>query len=153
MQCAVIEYARNVCLLKDANSTEFDEETAHPVIDLMPGQRNVEDKGASMRLGDYACELKSGTKVAGIYQRRQIHERHRHRYEVNNQYSTRLEEGGMVLCGRNLELNLVEMIELPGHPWFIGVQFHPELKSRIIQAHPLFRDFMRAAVEHKAQSI
>ena len=150
LQCAVIDFARNVCDLKNANSSEFDSECKYPVIDLMQGQKNVKSKGATMRLGSYICKLKDGTKAYKAYGNKEdIHERHRHRFEVNNQYRQQLEEGGIVISGENPKLNLVEMIEVKDHPWFVGVQFHPELKSRIVKAHPLFRDFIAAAVEKK----
>ncbi|MBI5648684.1 MAG: CTP synthase [Ignavibacteriae bacterium] len=145
MQCAVIEYARNVCGLKDANSAEFDD-TATNVIDLMLEQKSIQTKGGTMRLGAYPCVLKRGSKAAEAYGRRQIDERHRHRYEVNNQYRSVLEEHGLVFSGTSPDEMLMEMIELPEHPWFVGCQFHPELKSRAIDPHPLFRNFVRAAV-------
>jgi len=149
LQCAVIEFARDVCQLKTANSTEFNKRTKYPVIALMPDQRKVYQKGATMRLGDYPCEIKSGTHAALAYGKRLIHERHRHRYEVNNQYRIELETKGLVVSGVNKDLDLVEMIELPDHPWFVGVQFHPELKSRVISAHPLFREFIGASIIYK----
>ena len=148
LQCAVIDFARNICGLEKANSTEFHKRTKYPVVDLMPGQRQVRTKGATMRLGTYSCSVKSGTNLSKAYRKRTIQERHRHRYEVNNKYRKLLEENGLVLSGLNNKLNLVETIEIQEHPWFVGVQFHPELKSRIIKAHPLFREFISAAVNY-----
>lgn len=145
LQCAIIEFARSICNLPKADSSEFKKRTSTPVIDLMHGQRKVKSKGATMRLGEYSCEVKSKTKVYSAYKKRVISERHRHRYEVNNEYRQLIEDKGMIVCGINKDLDLVEMVELPDHPWFVGVQFHPELKSRVIQAHPLFRDFIAAA--------
>ncbi len=149
LQCAVIEFARNICGLKKANSTEFDSKTPYPVIDLMESQRMVKKKGGTMRLGAYKCELKSGSQVFMEYRKKKISERHRHRWEVNNRFRTKLEKNGLIVSGWNPELNLVEIIELKDHPWFVGCQFHPELKSRVLKAHPLFRGFIRASVEYK----
>jgi CTP synthase len=146
LQCAVIEFARNACKLDGANSTEFEKNTRFPVVDLMESQRAIKAKGGTMRLGAYDCEIKRGTKAFIAYNKTKISERHRHRWEVNNRYRRRLLKYGMVISGVNNELNLVEMIELKNHPWFVGTQFHPELKSRINSAHPLFRDFVKAAV-------
>ena len=148
LQTAVIEFARHVCGIKNASSTEFKKRTSAPVIDLMEGQKKVKRKGATMRLGAYACEVKSGTKTYKAYRKKIISERHRHRYEVNNKFRKVLEKHGMILSGINPDLNLVEIIELPDHPWFVASQFHPELKSRVNRAHPLFRDFVKAAVIH-----
>jgi len=148
LQCAVIEFARNVCGLKDANSTEFDKKTPYPVIDLMESQRAIKRKGGTMRLGSYSCDLKPKTETAREYRKKYITERHRHRWEVNNRYRNRLEDHGLVVSGINTELNLVEIIEYPDHPWFIASQFHPELKSRLNGAHPLFRGFIGAAVTY-----
>ncbi|MBC8214741.1 MAG: CTP synthase [Candidatus Marinimicrobia bacterium] len=147
LQCAVIDFARNVCDIKKANSTEFFK-TTQPVIDLMHGQKNVTKKGATMRLGAYDCDVKSGTNASSAYGKRKIEERHRHRYEVNNKYRDKLEKCGIIFSGINPNLDLVEMIEIPEHPWFVGVQFHPELKSRVVKAHPLFRDFIAATVNY-----
>ena len=147
LQCAIIDFARNVCDLKNANSTEFDPKCAYPVVDLMPGQKDVASKGATMRLGSYICEVKAGTKAYDAYGEGMIEERHRHRFEVNNQFRIQMEEAGLVISGANPELKLVEMIEVQKHPWFVGVQFHPELKSRIVKAHPLFRSFIAAVVQ------
>jgi len=148
LQCAVIDFARNVCGLKDANSTEFDKKTPYPVIDLMESQRAIKRKGGTMRLGSYSCDIKPKTGTAREYRKKHITERHRHRWEVNNRYRKRLENHGLVVSGINTELNLVEIIEYPDHPWFIASQFHPELKSRLNGAHPLFRGFIGAAVTY-----
>jgi len=148
LQCAVIDFARHVCGLTGANSTEFDPDAKYPVIDLMESQRAIKAKGGTMRLGAYECQLTAGSKAFKAYRTHKISERHRHRWEVNNRYRQRLEKNGLKISGTNLDLNLVEIIELPDHPWFVGSQFHPELKSRINHAHPLFRDFVGAAVEH-----
>ena len=147
LQCAVIEFARNVCKMKGANSTEFNSKTQYPVIDLMESQRATKIKGGTMRLGAYECEVKIGTKTYSAYKKKKISERHRHRYEVNNRYKKTLEKNGLVFSGINQELRVVETIEVKNHPWFIASQFHPELKSRINKAHPLFREFIKAAVK------
>jgi CTP synthase len=152
LQCAVIDFARYVCGLEGANSTEFNRRTKYPVIDLMESQRAIKRKGGTMRLGAYDCELKSGTKAYKAYHKKRISERHRHRWEVNNRYRQRLEKNGLVISGVNSELNLVEMIELENHPWFVAGQFHPELKSRVSAAHPLFRDFVGEAVKYHLKS-
>jgi len=151
LQCAVIEFARNVCGLEMANSTEFNPKTPAPVIDLMESQRAVKRKGGTMRLGSYDCEIQVGTKAYAAYRKKKISERHRHRWEVNNRYRNRLARNGMVFSGINRELNLVEIIEIPDHPWFVAGQFHPELKSRVGKAHPLFREFVKASVQYKLQ--
>ncbi|MBA7485254.1 CTP synthase [subsurface metagenome] len=148
LQCAVIEFARNVVGLAGANSTEFNARTQHPVVDLMETQVGVRQKGGTMRLGAYSCEVKTGTRAFAAYRSRKISERHRHRYEVNNAYREQLEKHGMVFSGLNPDLNLVEMIEMPDHPWFVAGQFHPEIKSRLVRAHPLFREFIKAAVKY-----
>lgn len=148
MQCAVIEFARNVCGITDANSAEF-KRTRHPVIHLMPDQERVEHKGGTMRLGAYPCVLQTGTKAHRAYSQELIFERHRHRYELNNAYRPTLEEHGMVMSGVSPDNRLVEIIELERHPWFVGVQFHPELKSRAVSGHPLFVHFVRAALRSK----
>ena len=148
LQCAVIEFARNVCRMKGANSTEFNSKTQYPVIDLMESQRAIKIKGGTMRLGAYECEVKIGTKTYSAYKKKKISERHRHRYEVNNRYKKTLEKNGLVFSGINHELRVVETIEVKNHPWFIASQFHPELKSRINKAHPLFREFIKAAVKN-----
>lgn len=147
LQCAVIEFARNVCGLKKANSSEF-RNTNFSVIDLMPEQKSIKGMGATMRLGAYPCIIQSGTKAFSAYKTDFISERHRHRYEVNNKFRRTLAEHGMVFSGLSPDRELVEMIELPGHPWFLGCQFHPELKSRATKAHPLFREFVKAALKY-----
>ena len=144
LQCAVIEFARNVVGLKDAHSFEFDQASPHPVICLMDEQRNVITKGGTMRLGSYVARLGSDSRAAMVYGSSEITERHRHRYEVNNDYRSRLGEKGLAFSATSLDGKLVEMIELPGHPWFVGSQFHPELKSRPTRAHPLFASFVEA---------
>lgn len=149
MQMAVIEFARNVMGYNDAHSTEVDPYTTHPVIDLMPDQANLDKMGGTMRLGKCACELKEGTFAAKAYDKKLIYERHRHRYEFNNKYLEDMQNAGMTIAGVNPERNLVEIVELKDHPWFVGVQFHPEFKSRPNNPHPLFRDFIGAAIEKK----
>jgi CTP synthase len=149
MQLACVEFARHVGGLERANSTEIDPSTPHPVVDLMPDQRGVTDKGATMRLGAYPCLLKTGTRAAEAYGSTEISERHRHRWEINNNYRDLLEKHGMVLSGVSPDGRLVEMIELPQHPYFVGCQFHPEFKSRPRLPHPLFARFIRAAVERQ----
>ena len=144
LQCAVIEFARNVVGLKGAHSFEFDQASPHPVICLMDEQRNVITKGGTMRLGSYVAKLRSDARAAKVYGSSEITERHRHRYEVNNDYRSRLGEKGLAFSATSLDGKLVEMIELPGHPWFVGSQFHPELKSRPTRAHPLFASFIEA---------
>jgi CTP synthase len=151
MQCAVIEFGKNVLGLELPNSTEIDPETPNPVIDLMEGQKNVTIKGGTMRLGAYTCELKKNSNIYKIYGKQKIHERHRHRYEFNNNYLPEYEKNGMVAVGINPELNLVEVVEIPDHPWFIGTQFHPELNSSVLNPHPLFVSFVKAALEHKKE--
>jgi len=145
LQCAVIEFARNVCNLENANSSEFKKKTKHPVIDLLPEQREIKAKGGTMRLGAYPCILNTNSKAYEAYQKVVISERHRHRYEVNNLYREILEKHGMIFSGLSPDEKLVEIIEIADHPWFVAGQFHPELKSRAIKAHPLFREFVRAA--------
>ena len=150
LQCAVIDFARHVCGMKGANSTEFNKKTKFPVIDLMESQRAIKIKGGTMRLGAYDCEIKPGTKTYTAYrQKKKISERHRHRYEVNNRYRNKLEKNGLIISGINKDLGVVEAIEVPDHPWFIAGQFHPELKSRVNKAHPLFREFIKAAVKNQ----
>lgn len=151
MQCAVIEYSRNVCNLKNANSTEFNPDTPYPVIDMMPDQKHISMKGGTMRLGAYRCVVREGTRAAEAYGTTEISERHRHRFEVNNVLRDALSESGMVLSGMNPEKDLVEIIEIPDHPWFVGVQFHPELKSTVSRPHPLFVDFVKAALIHSGK--
>lgn len=149
MQCAVIEYARNVCGLKDANSREFDRKAKHKVIDLMPDQKNVTHKGGTMRLGSYPCVLQEGTIAFRAYKEKVIQERHRHRYEVNNQYRDILLQHGMIFSGLSPDEKLIEIIEISDHPWFLGTQFHPEFKSRAVTGHPLFISFVEAALQYK----
>jgi len=146
MQCATIEFARNVCALEGANSSEFDPETAHPVIDLMPEQREQKIMGGTMRLGAYDCLLEPGSVARQAYGAAETSERHRHRYEFNNAYREIFKKNGMRISGVNPKRDLVEVIELPDHPWFVAVQYHPELRSRPNRPHPLFRDFIRAAL-------
>lgn len=131
--------------LEGASSQEMDENTPHPVIHLMEDQKDVEDKGGTMRLGAYNCDIREGTLAASIYGKKRIQERHRHRYEFNNKYLKQFEEAGMIASGFNPENNLVEIMELPGHPFFIAGQFHPELKSTVVKPHPLFVSFVAAA--------
>ena len=147
MQCAVIEFARNVLGLKDANSTEMDLTTTNPVIDLLETQKKIINKGGTMRLGSYPCNLLEGTKAMGIYKQQKINERHRHRYEFNNNYLADFEKAGMTASGINPDGGLVEIVELQNHPWFVGVQFHPEYKSTVAMPHPLFESFVKAAIE------
>jgi CTP synthase len=153
MQCAVIEFARNVCDLKDAHSFEFYRDLKHPVIHLMADQESVTELGGTMRLGAYPCILEDGSKVLKSYGSREISERHRHRYEVNNVYREQLKQNGMLLSGLSPDGRLVEMIEHKNHRWFVGVQFHPELKSRPTKPHPLFRDFVKAALEYQLERV
>jgi CTP synthase len=145
MQCATIEFARNVLSLDKAHSTEVLPDTPYPVIDIMEQQKKITLKGGTMRLGAYDCELKKGTKAFEIYGKQNISERHRHRYEFNNKYLELFESHGMTASGRNPDTNLVEIMEIPDHPWFIGVQFHPEYKSTVANPHPLFVNFVKAA--------
>lgn len=152
MQCAVIEFARNVCGIKKANSAEF-EKNAFNVIHIMPDQLKVTMKGATMRLGAYPCVLKKNTKSYEAYRKPKISERHRHRFEVNNKFREILEKYGMIISGVSPDEKLVEMTELSDHPWFVGCQFHPELKSRATKAHPLFREFVKAAVQYSQRKI
>ena len=149
MQMAVVEFARNVCGLERANSTEFDLQTPHPVIHLMEEQKAIESKGGTMRLGAYPCVLQNDTVASKLYGRERISERHRHRYEFNNSYRAEFGAKGMVLSGLSPDSNLVEIIELKGHPWFLGCQFHPEFKSRPMDSHPLFRGFIDAASQYR----
>jgi len=151
MQCAVIEFARNVCNLKDANSTEFNQKTKFPVIDLMEEQKKIMDMGGTMRLGQYTCKISKGTLLYKAYKEETVKERHRHRYEFNNIYKFQFQKAGMVFSGNNPDRDLVEVIELKDHPWFLASQFHPEFKSRPNRAHPLFKDFIFAAVSRMAE--
>lgn len=147
MQCAVIEFARNVLNLAGANSTEFNHKTHHPVIDLMEEQKSITEKGGTMRLGGYKCRLSKGTLASNTYGKAEIIERHRHRYEFNNYYSDDFRKNGMVSSGINPESNLVEIVELPSHKWFVGVQFHPEYSSTVENPHPLFVSFIKACIK------
>ncbi len=149
MQCAAIEFSRNILGLKEAHTTEIDQETKFPVIDLMEEQKEVTNLGGSMRLGQYDCHIEKDTLTYKQYKQQDISERHRHRYEFNNEYRQRFIENGMKLAGINQEKDLVEIIELENHPWFIGVQFHPEYKSTVKVPHPLFVGFIEAAVKYK----
>jgi CTP synthase len=150
LQMMVIEYARNLLGLKHANSCECDSKTPDPVIDIMEGQRGVDKKGGTMRLGAYPCVIAPGSLAYSLYRRHRISERHRHRYEVNNEYRAALEKAGFKATGTSPDNSLVEIMELPAHPWFLGCQFHPELKSRPLDCHPLFRGLIRAAVNRRA---
>jgi len=151
MQLMCVEFARNVLNLKGANSTEFDPNTPHPVIDIMEEQKHIEELGGTMRLGAYPCVLKEGTKVREIYKKEVIYERHRHRYEFNNAYREVFEKNGFVISGLSPDGRLVEVVELKDHPWFIGCQFHPEFKSKPFDPHPLFVSFIKACIDAKLQ--
>jgi len=148
MQMAVVEYARNICSLARANSSEFDSQTPHPVIDLLPEQRDVKDKGASMRLGAYPCVVSSDSFAFAAYGQKEISERHRHRYEFNNDYKKILTDKGLQITGASPDGRLAEIVEIKDHPWFLGCQFHPEFKSRPTKPHPLFSKFIEAALKH-----
>ncbi len=148
MQIAIIEFARNVLGLDGANSAEINPDTAYPVIDILPEQKDVEEMGGTMRLGKYPCVLNPESKAFALYNNSMIYERHRHRYEVNNDYRNDLEKGGMIFAGTSPDNHIVEMVEIPSHPWFVAGQFHPEFKSRPNKPHPLFRGFVTAAAEH-----
>lgn len=148
MQVAVVEFARNVLGMKDAHSTEINPQTKFPVIDIMTSQKTVSDKGGTMRLGAYDCEIVSGTKAEEIYHSKMISERHRHRFEFNNAYLKEFKDAGMIPIGINPKDNLVEMVEIPAHKWFVGVQFHPEYKSTVLKPHPLFIAFVKALIDH-----
>jgi len=148
MQSCVIEFARNVANLKDAHSSEMSQNTSTPVIDLMEEQKKITDMGGTMRLGAYDCELKKGSFAAKAYGKLKISERHRHRYEFNDKYKNDLEKNGMIITGTNPKSGLAEIVEIPEHPWFVGAQFHPELKSTVENPHPLFNAFIAAAVKH-----
>ncbi|MGM0582269.1 MAG: CTP synthase [Bacteroidota bacterium] len=152
MQCAVVEFARNILGLKDASSTEIEGKTKNPIIDLMEEQKSITQKGGTMRLGSYACDLKKNTKSFQAYGKTKINERHRHRYEFNNRYLQDIEAAGMKATGVNPKTGLVEIVEIPDHPWFVGTQFHPELKSTVLNPHPLFVRFVKASLEHKILS-
>ncbi len=152
LQCAVIEFARNVLNFKGANSAEMDPKTKYPVIDIMEDQKNLKEMGGTMRLGAYDCQLKKGSKAYHIYNHSKISERHRHRYEFNEKYLEAFENAGMIASGKNPDTNLVEIMEIPEHPWFVGTQFHPELKSTVDSPHPLFVKFIKAAIVNKKDS-
>lgn len=149
MQMIVIEFARNVLGYKDANSREMDEKTPHNVIDIMEEQKNISNMGGTMRLGAYECVLKQGSRVFNIYKKEHIQERHRHRYEFNNNFQQEFEKHGMMCVGRNPESDLVEIVEIPGLKWYIGTQYHPEYQSTVLKPHPLFIDFVKTAIENK----
>ena len=149
LQCVIIDFARHVCGIKGANSTEFDSKSPNPVINLMESQKAIKVKGGTMRLGSYDCDITPNTKASKIYKKKTISERHRHRWEVNNKFVKKMESNGLIFSGMNKDLGVVEIIELADHPWFIGCQFHPELKSRVDKAHPLFREFVKASLKEK----
>lgn len=149
LQCAMVEFARNVLGLKKAHSTEMDPKTKYPVIDIMENQKNIKNMGGTMRLGAYECMIKKGSKVHQIYGSLKITERHRHRYEFNNAYLEAFENAGMIASGKNPETDLVEIMELTTHPWFVAAQYHPELKSTVLNPHPLFTKFVKASLAHK----
>jgi CTP synthase len=153
MQTAIIEFARSVCNLPETNSSEFQPDCTNPVVALMDSQREVQDLGGTMRLGAYPCRLTPGSLVHETYGVDEVSERHRHRYEVNNAYRTLLQEHGMRCVGLSPDGSLVEMIELPDHPWFVGCQFHPELRSRPVRPHPLFASFVAAARDAKHRRV
>jgi CTP synthase len=153
LQTAIIEFARNVCGMQDTNSSEFEVECEQPVISLMNSQRDVQDLGGTMRLGAYPCRLRPESLAARIYGQGEVSERHRHRYEVNNAYRDLLAEHGMRCTGLSPDGSLVELIEFPKHPWYIGCQFHPELRSRPTRPHPLFASFIAAAIERRQQMV
>ena len=151
LQCAIIDFARNKCKLQNANSTEFNPQAEFPVVDIMEEQKEINSKGGTMRLGSYPCKVSENSNAHKAYGELEINERHRHRFEVNNKFRDPLNSAGLSFSGINEELDLVEMIEIEDHPWFVGVQFHPELKSRVVKAHPLFREFISAAVTYSAK--
>jgi len=151
MQAAVVEYARSELGITDATTTEYEANAASPVISLMEDQKRTNEKGGTMRLGAFDCQLEEGTKSRMAYGESMISERHRHRFELNNAYRRQLEAAGLVMAGRNPKLDLVEIVEIPDHPWFVGVQYHPEFKTRPLQPHPLFRDFVHAAIENQGR--
>jgi len=151
LQCAVIEFARNVLNLSDANSTEMHPNTKNPVIDIMEHQKHITDLGGTMRLGAYPCTILENSKIYSAYKQTKISERHRHRFEFNNEYLERFETNGFKAVGKNIESDLVEIMELQNHPWFVGVQFHPEYKSSVLQPHPLFVEFIKAGIDYKKE--
>jgi len=150
LQCAIIEFARNVMGYEDAHSTEMDPATSHSVIDLMEEQKEVTEKGGTMRLGGYACSLEKGSLVQEAYDSEMVRERHRHRYEFNNDFLETYREHGMIPTGINPKSGLVEIMEQPGHPWFVGTQFHPEYSSTALNPHPLFIAFIKAAIKNRS---
>lgn len=152
MQCAVIEYAKNVLKLEKANSREMDHNTPNPVIDLMEDQKNVTEKGGTMRLGAYECEVRPDTNSSRAYNMKLVQERHRHRYEFNNEYLQQFEDAGMISTGINPDTGLVEIVEIPKNKWFVGVQFHPEYSSTVLKPHPMFLSFVKAAIEHEEEA-
>ena len=149
MQMAIVEFSRHVAGFADAHTSELDADTTHPVIHLMPDQNGIEDIGGTLRLGSYPCVLDKSSKAYQVYGEELIHERHRHRYEVNNDFREALANAGMKLSGISPDGRIVEMVEIPSHPWFLATQAHPEFKSRPNRPHPLFREFIRAAIENK----
>jgi CTP synthase len=149
MQMSVIEYSRNILGLADANSTEMNEKTSNPVVNLMEEQKTITDKGGTMRLGAWNCDIKPGTLAHKIYGTTSISERHRHRYEFNSAYLDQLEKAGLKASGTNPQTGLVEIVEIEDHPFFIGVQYHPEYKSTVANPHPIFVNFVAAAVQAK----
>ena len=148
MQCAVVEFARNILNKSDANSTEMNPNTKFPVIDIMENQKNIQNKGGTMRLGAYNCKLEKNSFAHNAYKKDTIKERHRHRYEFNNSYIDEFNSKGMNFSGINPENNLVEIVEIPDHKWFVGVQFHPEYSSTVLKPHPLFSDFVQACINN-----
>jgi CTP synthase len=152
MQCAVIEFARNVLNLKDAHTTEIDSETKNPVIDMMQEQKSIVNMGGTMRLGSYPCTLKQDSNAYNAYGKSKIAERHRHRYEFNDNYKKSFESNGMMMTGVNPDTQLVEIVEIPSHPYFVGVQFHPEYKSTVENPHPLFVSFIKASLKNKEKN-
>lgn len=151
MQVSVIEYGRSVLGMTGANSSEIDPATAYPLIDLLPEQKDIEDMGGTMRLGLYPCKLSPGSLAMSCYDDELVYERHRHRYEFNNAYRDEMEKAGLVFSGTSPDGRLVEIVELPGHPWFLSVQFHPEFTSRPNRPQPLFREFVKASLTHSEQ--
>jgi CTP synthase len=151
MQVSVIEYGRSILGLQGANSSEIDPNTPYPLIDLLPEQKDIEDMGGTMRLGLYPCKIAEGSLAMSCYDDELVYERHRHRYEFNNTYRDEIEKAGLVISGTSPDGRLVEIVELPGHPWFLSVQFHPEFTSRPNRPQPLFRDFVKASLTHSEQ--